>query len=107
MRPRSEVRLAEAREALIDSRRIKHAQIKIDRLAEPPSEMRVIAKIIERQWMDQDAKTRRDKRRLYSGDQRRLKVDFELRDRARPDLVIAKLADKQDPAERIVAVGGA
>ena len=51
----SEVRLAVAGKPLIDAGRVEHGEVEINRFADPAAKMRVIAKIIERQRVDEDA----------------------------------------------------
>lgn len=53
----SEVRLAEAGKSLVHARRIENRQIERDGLPDPSPQMRMIAKIIERERVNQDAQS--------------------------------------------------
>ena len=93
----SEIGFTETDHSLIHTGRIKNREIKLDRLADPSSQVGVITQIIERERMDQHAEPGAGQLCLHKGKQTLVEVNFELRRDVRPSLVIPQFPDKEQP----------
>ena len=100
--PSSEIGFTEAGYSLVHTRRIKNREIKLDRLTEPAPQIGVIAQVIERERVNQDAEPRVGQFCFHKGKQLLVKVYLELRRDVRPSLVIPQFSDKEQSGKRII-----
>ena len=91
-----EVRLSEARHALVRSWRIEDVQVQIHRLSNPAAQDGVIGEIVVGQRMHQGPQAGRFDLRKDMGKRTLEKMHFKLRDRVRTDAAVHHSADEDD-----------
>lgn len=87
---------------MVHAGRVKNREIKLDRLTNPSPQIGVIAEIIQRERMNQNAEPRAGQFSFDGGKQSFVKVNFELRGDVRSSLVIPQLSDKPQFGKRII-----
>ena len=90
----SEIGLTESDHSLVHTWRIENREVKLDRLTDPSPQVGVIAQVIERQWVNQNAEPRAGQFCFHKRKQPLVKVNFELRRDMRSRFVIPQFSDK-------------